>query len=92
VAVIAVESDLSEDEVMGFIVSKPNETLTPEEIIDYCRETLAEFKVPRYIQFRDSLPKTATERVAKYLLKKEKGLVSEAHDMETYLKELRSRS
>jgi len=85
-AIIAVESKLSEDEVMGCIVLRPNETLDPEEIIDWCRKSLAEFKVPRYIQFRDSLPKTATQRVAKYLLKKEKGLISGAHDMEAYFK------
>ena len=39
--------------------------MTAEDTIDWCNDRLAAFKLPRYIQFRDSLPKTSTERVAK---------------------------
>jgi acyl-CoA synthetase (AMP-forming)/AMP-acid ligase II len=63
---------------------KEGEALTPEEVIDWCRGRLADFKIPRFLQFRTSLPKTATQRVAKYLLKEEKGLLSASFDLEPY--------
>ncbi|MBW1971866.1 MAG: AMP-binding protein [Deltaproteobacteria bacterium] len=85
-AVIAVPAELGEDEVMALIVLKDNARLTPEDVIDWCWDKLATFKIPRYIQFRKQLPKTATERIAKYILKKEKDLLKNAFDMESYIK------
>jgi crotonobetaine/carnitine-CoA ligase len=87
-AVIAVPSELGEDEVMACIVLKPNQTMSPEEVIDWCKERLADFKVPRFVQFRKDFPKTATERTIKGILKEEEGLVKKAHDMESYKKSL----
>jgi crotonobetaine/carnitine-CoA ligase len=83
-AVVAVPSGLGEDEVLAALVLKEGEALTPEEVIDWCRGRLADFKIPRFLQFRTSLPKTATQRVAKYLLKEEKGLLSASFDLEPY--------
>ncbi len=88
-AVIAVPAELGEDEVMACLVLKENQTLTSQEVIDWCKDRLASFKVPRYVQFRKSLPYTATGRIAKYLLKEEKDLISSAHDLEGYKKEMR---
>lgn len=88
-AVIAVPSELGEDEVMACVILKSNQTMVPEEIIDWCKDRLATFKVPRFVQFRENLPKTATQRTAKHILKEEKDLVKKAHDMETYKKSLR---
>jgi len=85
-AVIAVPSELGEDEVMACVVLKPDQSMKPEEIIDWCTTSLAAFKVPRYIQFRKDLPKTATERVQKHVLREEKGQVKKAYDMELYKK------
>jgi len=87
-AVIAVPSELGEDEVMACIVLKPGQSITPEEIVDWCKASLATFKVPRYIQFRKNLPKTGTERVQKYALKEEEDLLKRAYDMESYKKSL----
>ena len=87
-AVIAVPSELGEDEVMACIVLKENQIMDPEELIDWCRDHLANFKVPRYVQFRDSLPKTPTHRIAKYILKREEGLIESSHDMELYKKKI----
>jgi carnitine-CoA ligase len=86
-AVIGVPSELGEDEILACVVSKPGETVTAEEVIDQCRERLALFKVPRYVQFRDALPKTSTERTAKFLLKGEKDMVSRSRDMASYIME-----
>jgi long-chain acyl-CoA synthetase len=43
----------------------------PQEIIDYCRERLAAYAVPKYIEFRDNLPLTATEKLFKRALREE---------------------
>ncbi len=68
-AAVAVQSELAEDEVKICVVLKPGETLTPEELILYANERMPYFAVPRYVEFMESLPKTPTERVQKYLLK-----------------------
>jgi acyl-CoA synthetase (AMP-forming)/AMP-acid ligase II len=57
-------------------------------VVDWCKDRLANFKVPRYVLFRSSLPKTSTERIAKYLLKQEKDILQSAFDMERYKKML----
>jgi crotonobetaine/carnitine-CoA ligase len=64
-----VPSDLGEDDVKAYVALKPGEQLTAEELIAWCSERLADFKVPSQVEFRESLPKTATERVAKHLLR-----------------------
>ena len=70
-AAVAVESELSEDEVKICVVLKPGETVGYEALIEHASERMPYFAVPRYIEFKERLPKTPTERVQKYLLKKE---------------------
>jgi len=70
-AVVPVPSELGEDEVKAFVVFRPGAALTPEELIRFCEERMASFMVPRYWEFRDSLPKTTTEKIMKDVLKKE---------------------
>ena len=69
-AAVAVKTEMPEDEVKICVVLKPGETLTMEELIAYAAERMPYFAVPRFVEFMDSLPKTPTERVQKYLLKK----------------------
>jgi long-chain acyl-CoA synthetase len=47
----------------GYVVLKPGETATPDEITAYCREHLAAYKVPREIQIVDDLPTTSTGKI-----------------------------
>ena len=47
----------------AFIVLKEGETLTEDEVLAYCRERLAAYKVPRQIVFVDELPKTAVGKI-----------------------------
>lgn len=68
-AAVAVQSELAEDEVKICVVLKPGETLSPEDLIRYANDRMPYFAVPRYVEFMESLPKTPTERVQKYLLK-----------------------
>jgi crotonobetaine/carnitine-CoA ligase len=68
-AAVAVKSELAEDEVKICVVLKPGAALTPEELIKHANDRMPYFAVPRYVEFMESLPKTPTERVQKYLLK-----------------------
>ena len=67
-AVIGVPSSLGEDEIVAFVVPKPGAAVDPEVLRAFVRERLADHKVPARIHVRSSLPRTATERVAKHLL------------------------
>ena len=80
-AVIPVPAELGEDEVMACIVLLDGQSSTAEEVIYWCKDRLADFKLPRYIQFRKSFPKTSTERVAKVILKAEENLIKNAIDV-----------
>ena len=53
----------------SYVVLKEGQTLTPEEIIEFCRERLAAYKVPKQIEFIDSLPKTAVGKILRRELK-----------------------
>jgi crotonobetaine/carnitine-CoA ligase len=69
-AAIGVPSPLGEEEVMIVIVMKPGTRgLDPAELVGFCGERMAPFMVPRYVRYVDQLPKTATERVQKYILR-----------------------
>lgn len=52
-----------------FIVKKPNETVSENEIIDYCKANLADYKVPKKIIFVDQLPMTPVGKIQKTALK-----------------------
>ncbi len=49
--------------IKAFIVIKKGETLTDKEVIEWCRERLAPYKVPRQVEFRASLPKSLVGKV-----------------------------
>ena len=57
--------------VKAFVVLKPGETATAEEIIAFCRERLAAYKVPKLVEFRSSLPKSAIGKVLRKILREE---------------------
>jgi long-chain acyl-CoA synthetase len=56
--------------VKAFIVLKPGETLTEEEVIDYCKSRLAVYKVPKLIEFIDTLPKSPVGKILRKELRK----------------------
>jgi crotonobetaine/carnitine-CoA ligase len=67
-AVVGVESELSEDEVKAFVVPADGASVSFRELRAFAAERLAAFKVPRYWQVIDELPRTPTARVAKHRL------------------------
>lgn len=61
-AAYAVPSELGDDEVKVEVVLKPGAELAAEGLLDFCQGRMAYYAVPRYVEFVDSLPKTATQR------------------------------
>jgi crotonobetaine/carnitine-CoA ligase len=66
-----VPSELGEDDVMVAVVLRPGHSVAPADLLGFCEERMAKFMVPRYLDFRESLPKTETHRVQKAVLKKQ---------------------
>ncbi len=54
-----------------YVVLKPGQTATEEEILDFCRENLAPYKVPKFVEFRDSLPKSTVGKILRRVLLEE---------------------
>lgn len=57
--------------VKAFVVPKDGTNLTVPEIVGYCRKHLANYKVPRQVEFRDSLPRAATGKILRRTLRDE---------------------
>ncbi len=68
VAVVAVPSELTEDEVKAFVVPAAGKTPDFEGLRTWTADRLSAFKVPRFWQAVDALPRTPTARVAKHRL------------------------
>jgi len=65
VAVIGVPHEQNGEEIKAFIVKKPGANHSENEIVEWCRENMASYKYPRYVEFRDALPMTATGKILK---------------------------
>lgn len=83
-AATGVPSELEDEDVKLTVVLRPGALLDPAELIGYCEDRLPRFMVPRYVEFVDALPRTPTDKVAKYLLKArgEGGLTPSTWDRE----------
>ena len=82
-AVVAVPSELGEDEVKAYVTPRPGATVNPEEVVYWCAEHLAYFKVPRYWEVREELPRTPSLRVRKDVLRQEReDLIEGCYDRE----------
>jgi len=80
-AAMGVRAEFGEQDVKVSVVLRPGRKLKPEELIAYCEDQMGYYMVPRYVDFRDSLPKTGTERVQKYKLVDE-GITDKMWDRE----------
>jgi long-chain acyl-CoA synthetase len=68
-AVIGVPDEVMGEEIKAFVVLEPDELLEADDLIEYARKHMAAYKYPRHVEFRTELPKDATGRVIKALLK-----------------------
>ena len=71
-AVIGVPSDLSEEDVKAFVVAADGRAPDLAAVHAYALEHLARYKVPRYIEVVGELPHTATDRLAKHQLSRDR--------------------
>lgn len=63
VGVAGIPDPYRGETVKAWVVVKPGETMTEDEVKDWCREKLAKYKVPSQVEFRDELPKTTVGKV-----------------------------
>ena len=69
VAVVGVPDEQWGESVKAYIVLKEGYTLTQKEVIDHCATLLASYKKPKYVEFIDQLPRNASGKILKRLLK-----------------------
>jgi crotonobetaine/carnitine-CoA ligase len=82
VAVHAVPSDKGEDDVKVTAMLRPDMTLSPEDLFRWAIDAVPYYALPRYIEFRDSLPKNPQGRILKYELR-DQGCTPTTWDQET---------
>jgi long-chain acyl-CoA synthetase len=63
--------DQKSSEVVKLFVVKKDKTLTEKELIAFCHEGLTRYKVPKYVEFRESLPKTNVGKILRRALRDE---------------------
>ncbi len=80
-AVVAVKSDVAEDEVLAIVALRPGATLDPADLIAFLKPRMAHFMIPRYLRFVDELPRTPTAKIRKVELR-EAGLTDDTWDRE----------
>ncbi|WP_454765242.1 AMP-binding protein [Cupriavidus campinensis] len=69
VQVFGVPDSRYGEEVCAWIVLKPGQTATDEEIRAFCRDQIAHYKIPRYIRFVNEMPMTVTGKVQKFVMR-----------------------
>jgi len=69
VAIVGVPDEKWGEVGKAFVQLKPHEAMTPEEVIQFLRGKVAKYKIPKHVQFVEELPKTASGKIQKFLLK-----------------------
>jgi fatty-acyl-CoA synthase len=69
VQVFGVPDEKYGEELCAWIVAKPGETITPEEIRAFCEGQIAHYKIPRYVRQRAELPMTVTGKAQKFVMR-----------------------
>jgi fatty-acyl-CoA synthase len=71
VQVFGVPDQRLGEEICAFIVLKPGQTTTAEEIASFCRGKISHFKIPRYVRFVAEYPMTATGKPQKFMMRQQ---------------------
>jgi len=68
---VGVPDEYRGETVKAYIVLKPGEKATDKEIIEFCKTKLTGYKVPKLVEFRESLPKSAVGKILRKILREE---------------------
>jgi long-chain acyl-CoA synthetase len=68
-AVVGVPDERLGEEIKAFIVCKPGQSTSEDALVAWCRERVALYKAPRFVEFKDSLPMSATGKILKRVLR-----------------------
>lgn len=68
---VGIPDDYRGETLKAYIVPKPGETITEEEIITFCRQKLAAYKVPKMVEFRTELPRSSVGKALRRILREE---------------------
>jgi HIP---CoA ligase len=69
VAVVGIPDDRMGEVGYAYVIPRLNASITPDELRAWCREKMANYKVPRYFEMVDALPLNASGKVLKYELR-----------------------
>jgi long-chain acyl-CoA synthetase len=69
-AVIGVTVEGKGQRIKAYVVLKAGQSASEEQIIEFCRQNLAPYKVPKFVEFRDELPKSEVGKVLRRELNK----------------------
>jgi fatty-acyl-CoA synthase len=72
-AVVAAPDPTWGEVPRALVVLRPGRRAAADELIAFCRARLAHFKAPKIVEFSEALPKTATGKIQKYLLRADRG-------------------
>lgn len=75
--VVGVPDAYRGETVKAVVVLKEGQQVSEDELISFCREKLAAFKVPRIVEFRSELPKTSVGKILRRKIREESAKVSE---------------
>ena len=67
--VVGVSDPMVGEEVKAFVALRPGRSISADELIRHCRATLASYKVPRLVEFRDALPRNPTGKLLRRALR-----------------------
>jgi len=69
VQVVGVPDQKYGEELCAWVVAKPGQSLTEDELREFCKGQIAHYKVPRYIRFVDAFPMTVTGKIQKFKIR-----------------------
>ena len=76
IAIVGMPHEKWGESPHAFVVLNNDANLTEAELKQYARDHIAHFKVPQWVTFVDELPKTATGKIQKYILRGERAAIS----------------
>jgi fatty-acyl-CoA synthase len=71
VQVVGVPDERYGEELCAFVIARAGASVSEDDLRDFCRESLAHFKVPRYVVFTDGFPMTVTGKVQKFKMRED---------------------